>query len=115
MKYMVMIYGDEQIEAEMSQDEWQSVIEGHNDFTTRHRRQVLGGEALEPTTTAKTLRRSGRELTVIDGPFAETKEQLGGFYIIEAETIDDAVAIAGDLPLSDHESVEVRPVMVFGE
>jgi hypothetical protein len=111
MKYLLLIYGNEAWESGLSQDEWQAILEGHNSFSTKHGNSILGGEALEPTKTAKTLRRQGSDLVALDGPYAETKEQLGGFYVIEARNLDEAVSIARDLPQSEHDVVEVRPVM----
>lgn len=114
MKFMVLVYGQEEVEAKMSQDEWQALLAEHNAFGTKYGEKVLAGDALEPTHTAKTIRQASGTVTVMDGPFAETKEQLGGFYIIEAADINEAVAMARDLPMSEHSSVEVRPVMPLG-
>lgn len=111
MKYMVLIYSDEKIESELSQDEWQQLLEQHNAFGTKYGDKVLAADALEPTRAARTLRRSGAEVTVMDGPFAETKEQLGGFYLLDVDSIDEAVTMAQELPLAEHSSIEVRPVM----
>lgn len=111
MKYMVLIYSDEQVESRLSQDEWQELLEQHNAFATKYGEKVVSGDALEPTHTARTLRRRGAEVTVTDGPFAETKEQLGGYYLLEAEAMDEAISMAKQLPLAEHSSIEVRPVM----
>jgi hypothetical protein len=111
MKYLLLIYGNEAREAALSQDEWQAMMEEHNSFSTKHGDSILGGEALEPTMTAKTLRRRGSDHVILDGPFAETKEQLGGFYIIEAPDVDQAVSMARGLPITEHDAIEVRPVM----
>jgi hypothetical protein len=111
MKYLMLIYGNEAREAALSQDDWQAMMEGHNSFSTKHGDSILGGEALEPTKTAKTLRRRGNDLVVLDGPFAETKEHLGGFYIVEAPDMDQAVSMARGLPITEHDGIEVRPVM----
>ncbi len=73
----------------------------------------LGGEALQPTSTATTVRvRDGKTLTT-DGPFAETKEQLGGFYMVKADNLDEAIAWAAKIPGAKNGSIEVRPVMEF--
>ena len=75
---------------------------------------MLAGEALQPTTTATTVQvRNGRTLTT-DGPFAETKEQLGGFFMIEAKDLDEAIAWAAKIPSATSGSIEVRPIMEFG-
>ena len=111
MKYMLLIYSDEEIESRMSQDEWQALLAEHTAFGTTHGDKVLAGDALEPTKSARTLRRVDGAVTALDGPFAETKEQLGGYYLIEAADIEAAELMARDLPLADHSSVEIRPVM----
>ena len=111
MQHMILIYADETEEQRLSEDEWQSLIEQHNSFATRHGSIVVASEALEPTAAAKTLRKSPSGIVVTDGPFAETKEQLGGFFLIEADTIDNAVELAKELPLAEYGSIEVRPVL----
>ena len=75
---------------------------------------MVGGEALQPTHTATTVRVRNGKMQTTDGPFAETKEQLGGFYLIEAKDLNDASQIAARIPAAKVGSVEVRPVMVFG-
>jgi hypothetical protein len=111
MKFTVLLYGNEQEEQKLSQDEWQAIIEEHNSFSTKHGDAIVAGEALNPSTGARTLRRNGADTVVSDGPFTETKEQLGGFYVIEAPDIETAVAMVRDLPLDPHGAIEVRPVM----
>ena len=75
--------------------------------------QFRAGDALKPTSTATTVRvRNGKTLTT-DGPFAETREQLGGYYLIEAKNLDDAIALAARVPSGKFGSIEVRPVMVY--
>jgi hypothetical protein len=74
---------------------------------------MLGGDALHPVSTATTVRvREGKTLTT-DGPFAETREQLGGYYLINAENLDEAILWAAKIPSAAYGSIEVRPVMVF--
>ena len=111
MKFTVLLYGNEQEEAQLSQDEWQAVIEQHNVFSTANGDAISAGEALEPSTGARTLRDTGGGLVVSDGPYAETKEQLGGFYVIEAPDLDSAVEMVRGLPLGPQGAIEVRPVM----
>ena len=111
MQHMILIYSDESVESQMSQDDWQTLLEAHNQFGVKYKGKVKGGDALDPTNTAKTIRLSGGAKTVVDGPFAETKEQLGGYYLVDVDSIDEAVAMAKDLPLAEHSSIEVRPVM----
>jgi hypothetical protein len=76
---------------------------------------LVAGDALQPTTTATTVRVRNGETLVTDGPFAETKEQLGGYYVIDAKDADEALAIAARIPGAQHGSIEVRPVVVFEE
>jgi hypothetical protein len=116
MKYMLMIYGDEAVEAAMSEAEFGALIAEHEVFTQEaiRRGMMAGGEALQPTHTATTVRvRDGKTLT-IDGPFAETKEQLGGFYILDCKDLDEALEMAAKIPDARRGSVEVRPVMDLG-
>ncbi len=77
------------------------------------RDHIKGGNALQPTATATTLRvRNGKRLTS-DGPFAETKEHLGGYYLVEAANLDEALAMAEKIPGARYGSIEVRPIMTF--
>ena len=75
----------------------------------------VSGEGLQPSATATTVRRQGDDRIVTDGPFAETKEQLGGFYLIDVENLDEALEWAKKVPISDGQSTEVRPVMNYSE
>lgn len=111
MKYLVLLYGDEQAEAQLSQDDWQALLEKHNEFSMKYGTAIGGGEALKPSSQAQTLRRSGSEAVVTDGPYAETKEQLGGYYVIEAQSMDEVLAMVRELPLASDGAIEVRPVM----
>ena len=82
-------------------------------FGDQFRGAIKGGNALQPTSSATTVRvRDGKRL-VTDGPFAETKEQLGGYYLVEADSIDAAVNMASKIPAARFGSIEVRPIMIF--
>ena len=112
MKYALLIYGDESQQASSTAEQQAQVMDEYQRFTQRINESGnnLGGEALQGSGSATTVRvREGSTLT-IDGPFAETTEQLGGFYLIEAADLDEAIAIAAELPGSWYGSVEVRPV-----
>jgi hypothetical protein len=74
---------------------------------------MLGGEALQPPNTAVTLRDANGKVGVTDGPFAETKEQLGGYYLVEASDLDQAIKLAAQIPGARYGSIEVRPLMEF--
>ncbi len=115
MKYLLLIYENEQAWAGLSEAEAGAIIGEYTRFTEdlRVAGKLLGGEPLEPTSTASTVRVRDGKASVTDGPFAETKEQLGGFYLVEASDLDDALAIAGRIPGARSGSVEVRPVMAF--
>ena len=113
MKYALLIYASEQEWAAQSEEQTQAVNQEYMAFTKDiiDRGLMKGGEALQSTATATTVRvRDGETLTT-DGPFAETKEQLGGFYVVEAKDLDEAVEIAARIPDVRGGSIEVRPVM----
>jgi hypothetical protein len=113
MQYLLMIYSNEKQWEEISEAERNSMLAEYGAFTESIAKSgnYKAGEALEPTTTATTVRvREGKTLTT-DGPFAETKEQLGGFYLIEARDLDEALAIAARVPSARVGSIEVRPIL----
>jgi hypothetical protein len=108
MRYLLLIYGNEAQAMQMSQAEQDAIT---NDIQTSGVRE--SGEALLPTTTATTVRvRNGATVTT-DGPFAETKEQLGGFYLLNCKDLDEAIAWAAKIPGARTGSIEVRPIMEF--
>ena len=113
MKYVLMIYANEAAEAAMTPEQQQALFQAHLDYSRELREKGVGvgGEALLPTSAATTVRqREGTSLTT-HGPFAETAEQLGGFYLIEAANLDEALEWAAKNPSAAHGSIEVRPVM----
>ncbi|MCY1017457.1 YciI family protein [Pyxidicoccus sp. MSG2] len=115
MRYVLAIYENEKVWETLPKDEAERVMGEYMSFTDSIRKSgnYKAGEALQPVATATTVRiRDGKRLTT-DGPFAETKEQLGGFYLIEAENIDQAIAIASRIPAARTGSIEVRPVVDF--
>jgi hypothetical protein len=111
MRYLLLIYGPETTE-EPSPEEQAAVMQAYDVFT-KHVKSTgafLGGEALEPTATATTVRvRDGQTLTT-DGPFAETKEALGGYYLVDAKDLDEAIDYAARIPGAQIGSIEVRPI-----
>ena len=114
MRYLCMIYSDETAPEEPGVSDWDTLMKAHNAFGAEAGEAgvLRGGEALQPTTTATTIRvRDGETLTT-DGPFAETKEQLGGYYIVEADDLDTALRWAAKIPHPGG-CVEVRPIMEF--
>jgi len=117
MQYMLLIYGDENGWESLGEEERGQMMQAYGSFTQelRDRGAMVAGDALEPTQTATTVRVQGGETLTTDGPFAETKEQLGGYYLVEADSLDEAIAWAAKIPAASHGSVEIRPVMVFEE
>jgi hypothetical protein len=111
-QYLILIYEDEAGYASASPEVFTEIMAEHNAFTAQveqHGAKIVGGEALQPTTTATSVR-GGSDVT--DGPFVETKEALGGYYLIEAPDLDTALAV-GKLCPARFGGVEVRPVMTF--
>ena len=110
MQYLLLIYENEK-RYEKGYDPKEMAAYGA--FGKEFAPAIKGGNALQPTSAATTVRvRDGKRLTT-DGPFAETKEQLGGFYLIEAKNLDEAIHIGGKIPGAQHGSIEVRPIMKF--
>src|SRR2546422_1604011 len=115
MQYLLLIYEREADWNAMNEKEKGSIFQGYMAFTegimkSGHHR---AGDALQPVSTATTIRvRNGKTVTT-DGPFAETREQLGGYYLVEAKDLDEAISIAARIPSARHGSIEVRPVMVY--
>jgi len=111
-QYLILIYEDEAGYENASPDVYNEVIQEHNDFSAQVEQRgvkLLGGNALQPISTATSVR-CGSEVT--DGPFVETKEALGGYYLIDAPDLDTALAVAKSCP-ARFGGVEVRPVMTF--
>ena len=105
MKYVCLVYGEEQLMAAMSDAE--CLANGQTLKSTGH---YVTGEALRPVRDAVTVRVRQGAMSITDGPFAETKEQLAGFYLIDAKDLDEAVQIASTIPPARIGSIEVRPV-----
>jgi hypothetical protein len=114
MKYALLIYDDEQAWGSLDDATRGSMLEEYGKFSAglEERGQIRAGEQLAPTSTATTVRaKDGKTLTT-DGPYAETKEQLGGFYLIEAATLDEALEAAAAIPSVKYGGVvEVRPIV----
>lgn len=115
MKYLCLLYDNEQSWNELPESESSAMINEYFAISDALAAsgQLLAGEALEPVATATTVRVRGGKLTTTDGPFAETKEQLGGFYLIEALDLNEALQVAARFPSARTGSVEVRPIMEF--
>ncbi|MCB1247173.1 MAG: YciI family protein [Acidimicrobiia bacterium] len=117
MQYALLIYDDESAAPAADSAEGQEIFQRYWSFTQDITNEGVnkGGEALHPIAAATTVRVKDGEIQLTDGPFAETKEQLGGFYLVEAESLDHAVSIAARIPAAESGSVEVRPVWDFSE
>jgi hypothetical protein len=117
MKYMLAIFGREDGWDDVSPADMQEGIKlwGAYEQDLRDTGAYVAGEGLQPSATATTVVRDGEERTVTDGPFAETKEQLGGFYLIDCANLDEALEWAKKIPVSDGMSTEVRPVMDYSQ
>ena len=117
MRYLCLIYENEKAWQEFPKDQVDAVMGEYFAFTDdlRSRNQMVAGEALQPTETATTVRVRNGKVSTTDGPFAETKEQLGGFYLIEAKDLNEAIQIASRIPSARFGSIEVRPVVDFSQ
>ena len=115
MQYLLLIYANEAEAAKMGDAGRKEMMGEYQTFTQSIIKSgnFKGGDALQATANATTVRvRNGKAMTT-DGPFAETREQLGGYYLIEAKDLDEATAIAARVPSAKFGSIEVRPVMVY--
>ena len=113
MQYLCLIYTDESADARMTREEGQAVMGEYFAFTEGIKKSghYVGGNPLQPTKTASTVRVRQGKMSTTDGPFAETKEQLGGYDLIEAKDLNDAIQVASKIPAARSGSVEVRPIM----
>ncbi len=116
MQYMLLIHSDEGSYANMTEAEGKQLMDGYWKFTTEL--QAAGGlvasHRLQPTHTATTVRVRKGETMLTDGPFAETKEQFGGYYLINAANLDEAIKWASKIPTAKYGCVEVRPIWEMG-
>jgi hypothetical protein len=115
MRYMLLIYTNEAEDVNATQEQQMAVMEAYNAYTAEVQQSgaLRSGEALHPITMATTVRVSNGKTVTTDGPFAETKEQLGGFYMVECANLDEAIQWAAKIPGAKGGSIEVRPVVEF--
>ena len=113
MKYLLLIYDNEATFANLPQAEQLKIFEEYMDYSRRIKKDgnYMAGEALEPISTATTVRVKDGKTVTTDGPFAETREQLGGFYLVEAKDLDEAIKLASGIPAARTGTIEVRPIM----
>ena len=114
MQYLALIYGDESVWEQFSEEQRNAAYAEYMAFTKEARDAgvVQDGNELDSTTTATTVRVRGDETLVTDGPFTELKETLGGYYVLECDSIDEACRWAAKIPGASHGAVEVRPIYV---
>ena len=115
MRYVLLIHDEERIWNEMPAGERDALMGEYFAFTSgiQQSGQYVAGEALHAAATARNVRVRGGQVQTTDGPFAETREQLGGFYLIDAASLDEAVAIAARIPSARLGTIEIRPVVDF--
>jgi hypothetical protein len=115
MRYLCLIYDEEKKVAAMSKGEQDAFMGEYFAFTEDIKKSghYVGGEALQPVSTATSVRVRSGKMSTTDGPFAETKEQLGGFYLIQAKDLNDALQVASRIPSAKYGTVEVRPIQEF--
>ena len=116
MKYLCLIYSDESIWPKLPKAEMDSMMAAYMAFTESIKKsgQYLGRNRLQPTHASPTVRIRNGKLSTTDGPFAETKEQLGGYYLVEARDLNDAIQVASRIPSARAGSIEVRPIFEMG-
>jgi hypothetical protein len=117
MKYAFTIYTDEAQRESASEEQTSEISRAYFELTQEMEQKgvLVAGDGLYPTSTATTVRVRDGERNVTDGPFAETKEQLGGFYVLDVKDLDEAIEWASRIPGAQHGSIEVRPVLVYDE
>ena len=115
MQYLALLYGDPAAEPAYGTPEFEKMMAGYFAFTAflKEKGAFKGGEGLQPVETATSLRLRGGKVETMDGPFAETKEHLGGYYLIEVADLDAAIKVAAMIPTAGYGTVELRPVMVY--
>ncbi len=113
MQFLLLIYEKEARFAGLGQNDFATELGEYQAFGKEFGAAIKGGNALQPTSTAKTVQVRNGQSMVTDGPFAETKEQLGGYYLVEAANIDEAVRMGAKIPAARYGRVEARPIMTF--
>ncbi len=117
MRYLCLIYEDEKWWEKATEADMQKGMAEYNAFNESIKKSgnYVGGEALQPTKTATSVRVRNGKLSTTDGPYVETKEQLGGYYLIKAKDLNEAVQVASKIPGARNGTVEVRPIMEFDQ
>lgn len=114
MQYVLLIYGNQDAVDNFSDEERGRYFQAYGAFEQEVQQRDIktGGQPLQPTSTATTIRVRNGESLITDGPFAETKEQLAGFYVLECENLDEAIALASKMPDAQYGAIEIRPVYI---
>jgi hypothetical protein len=114
-RYILLIYDDETAQQQVSPDEQAVVMKAWGDYTAwlQEKGWYVAGDGLEMTSSATTVRERDGNVLTTDGPFSETKEQLGGYYVVRCDNLDEAIEAASKIPSDSRGSVEVRPIMEF--
>ncbi|MBL8549617.1 MAG: YciI family protein [Hyphomonadaceae bacterium] len=114
MRYMLLLFGDEKIWASMTPDQAAQGMAAYFAYTEELKKagKLVSGDELQPTSTAKTVKIDGGKRRVVDGPYVDIKEALGGYYLIEADSEAEALEWAAKCPAASHGSVEVRPIVM---
>jgi hypothetical protein len=112
MKYMLLIHDSEKVWGALSQDEQQQIMADYRRFSDEIKAtgQYMAGSQLQPTSAATSVRVRNGKRVVTDGPFAETREQLGGYYLVDAKDLDEAIGLAERLPSAKLGTIEIRPL-----
>lgn len=115
MQYMLLIYSEEGKGPQPETPEWGPFMQGYMNFTeeVRNAGKFVAGDALQPVATATTVSVRSGSTNTVDGPFAETKEVLGGYYLLDCADLDEAISYAAKIPTVEHGRVEVRPVVIW--
>jgi hypothetical protein len=115
MRYLIMIYGDESGWADATPEQASEMMAAYGALGAAMKKAgvILGGEGLQPSSTATTVKVRNGETITTDGPFAETREQLGGYYLLDCKDLDEAIGWAARIPGAQTGSCEVRPVMDY--
>jgi len=117
MQYMCLIYGADNVGPQPGTPDFPAYMQAYQEFTELVQKDgvMVSGNALQGVETSTTVTRENGPVETTDGPFAETKEQLGGYYILDCDNLDDAIKYAAQIPTAEHGRIEVRPVMVFDD
>ncbi len=115
MQYIALIYSDPAKEPKYGTPEFKTMMDGYFAFTAEMKAKgaYVAGDGLKGVESATSVRVRGGKVETMDGPFAETKERLGGYYLIEVPDLDTAIKYAAMIPTADHGTIELRPVMVY--